>query len=119
MTDARTPTARPRGRGPGRPFRKGQSGNPSGRRADLGHVRELARTHTEDAIAALAGIMRDGDEPAAARARAAELLLDRGWGRPTQPISGEGGGPIETRSLHELTDEQLLALALAGAKARP
>jgi hypothetical protein len=35
-------------------------------------VRELAREHIEEAIRTLAAIMQDGNEPAAARVRAAE-----------------------------------------------
>lgn len=102
--------------GPGRPFKPGQSGNPAGRPREYGHVRKLARENTDESINTLVAIMRDEDQPAAARVRACEAILDRGWGRPTQPISGEDGGPIETRNLRELSDEELLALAL-GARA--
>jgi hypothetical protein len=30
-------------------------------------------------------------------ARSAVLLAERGWGKPTQPVGGEGGGPITIR----------------------
>jgi len=56
----------------------GQSGNPGGRpraRLDL-----LARERTAEAIATSVRVMRQKTNPAAA-ARAAEILLDRGWGR--------------------------------------
>ena len=45
-------------------------------------MRDLARRYTEEAIEALADIMRDGSETASARARAAEAILDRAWGKP-------------------------------------
>jgi len=47
-------------------------------------IRSLARSHTETAIKVLAGIMREPDAPAAARVSAAQVLLDRGWGKAPQ-----------------------------------
>jgi hypothetical protein len=33
--------------------------------------------------------------PPAVQVQAAQILLDRGWGKPSQPIDGDGeGGPI-------------------------
>ncbi len=40
---------------------------------------EIARDHTEQALGVLTSIMCDTDAPAAARATAANSLLDRGW----------------------------------------
>jgi hypothetical protein len=77
-------TAAPRRRG--RPFPPGQSGNPGGRPRDVAHVRELAREYTADALAVLAELMADPHQPAAARTRAAEALLDRGWGKASQLV---------------------------------
>jgi len=37
----------------GKPFKKGQSGNPGGRPKIVGEVKELARTHTAEAIETL------------------------------------------------------------------
>src|SRR3954468_14680629 len=72
----------------GRPFQKGQSGNPSGRPKELEEVKELARQHTPEAILTLAKWMK-GSNPKAA-ITAAIALLDRAWGKPTQPL--EHGG---------------------------
>jgi hypothetical protein len=77
------------------PFQPGQSGNPDGRRKEDSHVRALARQYTEAAVKTLADIMIDAEAPHAARATAANSLLDRGWGKPVQEISGEGGGPVK------------------------
>ncbi len=55
-------------------------------------IRSLARSHTETALNTLVGIMRQDAAPAAARVAAAQALLDRGWGKATQPISGDDDG---------------------------
>lgn len=47
------------------------------------------------ALNVLVGIMSQLDAPAAARVAAATALLDRGWGKPTQPHSGDDDGPIQ------------------------
>jgi hypothetical protein len=61
-------------------------------------IRSLARQHTAKALQVLSGIMNEPDAPAAARVAAANALLDRGWGKPTQPISGDqDGAPLVIR----------------------
>ena len=57
-------------------------------------LRSLARGHTELCIKVLAGIVSQEASPAAARVSAAGILLDRGWGKPIQPHTGEDGGDI-------------------------
>lgn len=57
-------------------------------------IRSLARSHTETAINTLAGIMRQTKAPAAARVQAAQALLDRGWGKPSQPIEHDLSDPL-------------------------
>ena len=57
-------------------------------------MRELCQTHTQEAIDTLLKIMRDVKAPKAARVKAAEAILDRGWGKPAQAITGEDGGPL-------------------------
>ena len=77
-------------------FQKGRSGNPGGRPKEVGEVRDLARQYTPAAIEALEGIMNQATAPASARVAAAEALLNRAWGRPTQPVSGDDdAGPVE------------------------
>lgn len=72
--------------GRGRPFPKGQSGNPGGRPKAIAEVRELAREHTGGAIGTLAEIMNSKKAPPGARISAAAELLNRGWGRSEQAI---------------------------------
>ena len=52
-------------------------------------IRALARAHTETAVRTLAGIMNQRKAPHAARVAAATAILDRGWGKPTQPLAGD------------------------------
>ena len=74
-------------------FVKGQSGNPGGRPKGVAEVQDLARQHAPEAIERLVEIMR-GDNVRAA-ATAASLILDRGFGKPVQPVDGNGeGGPL-------------------------
>ena len=53
-------------------------------------IRSLARQHTTLAINTLAGICRQG-ESEVARVNAATVLLDRGWGKAPQSITGADG----------------------------
>jgi hypothetical protein len=61
----------------------------------LTEIRSLARSHTRSAINVLAGIMRSKDATAAARVSAANAILDRGWGKASQPIETGEGGALE------------------------
>jgi hypothetical protein len=73
------------------PFEKGQSGNPGGRPKVIAEVKELARAHTGEAIETLVSIMTNPKSAPAARVSAANSLLDRGYGKPPQHITGESG----------------------------
>ena len=75
----------------GKPFKKGHSGNPGGRPKVVAEVKELAREHTSEAIETLVSIMANAESTPAARVSAANSLLDRGYGKPPQHITGEGG----------------------------
>lgn len=76
-------------------FQKGQSGNPGGRPKDVFGIRDLARSYSPDAIKTLATIMQDKGAPEAARVSAACAILDRGYGKPAQAITGPDGGPVQ------------------------
>lgn len=60
-----------------------------------------ARTYTDEALAVLAAIMREGtSEPA--RIAAARELLDRGHGKAPQALTDADGGPlIPSKVIHE------------------
>lgn len=85
----------------GRPFKKGQSGNPGGRPKGELALREAARKHCPEAIRRIAEIMRSSTDERVV-IHAAEVLLERGYGKPVQAVavSGDGeGGPISMQGL--------------------
>lgn len=68
-------------------------------------IRSFARQHTQSALNVLAGIMNEPTAPETARISAANSLLDRGWGKATQPISGDDDGtPLIVRIERVLVD---------------
>ena len=106
------------GRPRGRPFAKGQSGNPGGRpinpkaieQRKLEHdVRMLARDRGAEAIDRLVALMRgvvrveidrkpvEMVVPPMVQLAAANAVLDRGYGRPRQSVemAGKDGDPLE------------------------
>ena len=111
-----------RGRGRGKPFQKGQSGNPGGRPKlppEVHEVRALAREYTIEALEGLMAIARSKKAPAAARVAAYRDVIDRGHGRPTQAVevTGKDGSPLVPRfPVKGLSDATLAELEDAYAK---
>lgn len=93
----------------GRPFTKGQSGNPGGRPKEEAHVRDLARAQTVRAVETLVAIMENKRSPAAARVSAAIALLDRGYGRPAQQVNVDATLRPSDVSAEPLTAEEWVA----------
>jgi hypothetical protein len=58
-------------------------------------IRSLARSHTRTALNVLVGVMRSKGATAAARITAANAILDRGWGKATQPLESGADGALE------------------------
>ena len=75
------------------PFAPGKSGNPSGRPKALVDVRELARKQTSRNIEVMIEL-RDDCPDANLRLKAANTLHEIAWGKPSQAVTGDGGGPI-------------------------
>jgi hypothetical protein len=102
----------------GKPFQKGKSGNPGGRPKIPDDVKEAARALTPVAIATLQEVCTDPDAPASARVTAAEALLNRAWGKPSQAVelSGKDGGAIDVNVTGSVVLARRIAFALSRAQ---
>lgn len=70
------------------------AGRPKGARNRVtADIKALAQTYGPDAIDTLAEIMMNEEHPPQARVAAARELIDRGFGKATQPISGDPDMP--------------------------
>ena len=77
--------------GGARPGAGRKPGSPNKTGAEL---RELARLYGPSALKELARLAEHA-ESESARVQAIGMLLDRGYGKPAQPVDGDGeGGPI-------------------------
>ena len=92
----------------GRPFKKGESGNPGGRPKVIAELRALARAHAPDAIKELARLAIKAKSEAA-RVAAIRELLDRGYGKAQQIVENEDD--LSNKTAEELRAEVLADLA--------
>lgn len=101
------------------PWKKGQSGNPTGARKhhprNKRTITELARDLAPEALKTLALVMKSPKSTMTARAIAADRILDRAWGKAPQLslVSLDGAGGL-SRAARDLTDAELLAIAGAA-----
>lgn len=100
-------------------FRPGRSANPGGMSVEhrqlLEAFRDKCRRYSDEAYRLLVAMATSPIVENKDRLRALEMLLDRAWGRPAQPVVGEEGAPPVGGSLTSADMRQSLAQALAQA----
>ena len=90
-------------------WKPGISGNPGGRPKVLHDVKQLAKEASKDAIDTLIKVMKNDQAPVAARVTAAQAILDRAWGKPSQTIEAN------INVFDRMSDEELVKFISSGA----
>lgn len=85
-------------------FQPGESGNPNGRPKALNSAAFHARKHAEEAVQKLVDAMRSDDLTNSVKA--ANSLLDRGFGKPKETVGFETEDGQELKSLITIVFEQ-------------
>jgi hypothetical protein len=98
-----------RGRGEGRRFKKGESGNPGGRPASLKSLIEYCREEAPALYAEAVKIAKDRRVAPRTRLEAISIVGDRAHGRPSLSVAVGRGGDIEG----EISEEATLLLHAA------
>ena len=75
-------------------WKKGQSANPGGRGREVFNLRDMCREYGDEAVTVVVGHMRGADQKLSLAA--AKEILDRGFGKPIQQVTGPDGGPVTT-----------------------
>ena len=102
----------PKRRGPGRPFKPGESGNPAGSKPRDPELQALAREYSIPALRRVISIMENPATEDDTALRAAGMIIDRGYGKAPQKV--------EVENYDVLTDAELdrrIADALDGLRA--
>lgn len=69
-------------------------------------IKSLARSYSEVAIQTLSGVAKDGANESA-RVAAAVALLDRGWGKCAQPVTGPDGETALEITLRQIMEGKM------------
>lgn len=101
-----------RGRGPGRPFKPGESGNPAGRTKMPEEFHALAKAAAPEALQLAIRFVRDEAADPRLRLQAAQVVMDRAYGKPQQSVGAEVSGPQGAPLI--VTVAELMAMADKG-----
>jgi hypothetical protein len=93
-------------------FEKGASGNPGGRPKSAKELREMAQKYGPKAVRFLYECMASDKVKDTVRVTAAIALLDRGYGKPAQAITGgdEDDRPVGLSVKHKLDFDNVRAI---------
>jgi hypothetical protein len=94
---------------------KGVSGNPGGRPKLELSIRELAQQHSMEALETLVHVMRTGRR--SEQVVAANAILDRAYGKPTQSVEMSGDRTTLVDLLVSLNDNHAVRDAATGSPA--
>ena len=84
---------------------------------ELVDIRSLARSHSRKGIETLAGFACCPAIPPHVRVAAIQILLDRGYGKAAQPITGENGeGDIRVTIRNIIEERQTITIDSAPVK---
>jgi len=103
-------------RGTDRPWlwQPGQSGNPNGRPKAEADVGKLCRQYGQRAVEVLADLM-EHEADARIRLAAANSLLDRGFGRPSQQVTVDGDSTTSSVLQHLLAARLVATIDASNA----
>jgi hypothetical protein len=73
-------------------FKPGQTGNPGGRKRIDNEIRKMLADGTKESVKALCDIVSNSSISPKVRCFAAQIILDRVYGKATQPIDAIVGG---------------------------
>jgi hypothetical protein len=98
-------------------FLPGQSANPGGRPTVATELRDAAQRYGPEALKHLVKWMRSPDPIVSLTA--IRLMLERGFGKPIQPVTGPDGAPLSLVNVGVITDAAQAALVYAEIIGRP
>lgn len=97
-------------------FQKGVSGNPNGKARIPDDIRAMLKAAAPQALKLLIDTVNNEGCKQDLRLKAADSLLDRVYGKATQPIEADMTGSVLPPAVSALTLEELRALILEGKK---
>ena len=98
----------------GKGFMPGQSGNPGGKKKEPEAFKQLAREHSIEALQTVILLLNDKNTRPNEKLKAAELIMDRAWGKATQHIDADLRPDTDSfaNRLIDMTDEEIEKLLL-------
>ena len=104
----------PKRRGPGRPFKKGESGNPAGSKPRDPELQALAREYSVPALRRIISIMENPATEDDTALRAAGMSIDRGYGKAPQKVEVERYDVMTEAELNKRLREAAAELRAMG-----